>query len=248
MAVDGQIIRFKIGEAFPADDPLARWMTVCAMALNDLLLVNRWLIPKLKGEETAEPFEPTYLGRLAAANLFEAATFLKKSDKRLSVVRELVAGLSDDAKAAYAELLAIGDGGSGTFYKQLKHARNMVFHYQALNQGEGEDYEHLKLAMRGHANDEEEQGIQRGKIEDVPPPLTGFRSTFADDIAAEMMLPGDTEKDLPAFLGNVAEHSVKFMVFVKAAFNAYTQTRPDGTWHIETVPAADTDQAHESEA
>lgn len=38
---DGQIVRFKIGEAFPANDRLARWMTVCTMALNDLLLANR---------------------------------------------------------------------------------------------------------------------------------------------------------------------------------------------------------------
>lgn len=47
---DGQIVRFKIGEAFPADERLARWVTVCAMALNDLLLVNRWLWPRLKEE------------------------------------------------------------------------------------------------------------------------------------------------------------------------------------------------------
>jgi hypothetical protein len=248
VAQEGQIIRFKIGEAFPADDPLARWMTVCAMAANDLLLVNRWLIPKLKEEEPSEPYESTYLGRLAAAHLFEAATFLKKSDKRLPAVHGLVAGLSDDAQVAYAELLAIGDGGSGKFYGQLKHARNMVFHYQALIQGESEDYEHLKLAMAGHATDEEEQGIQRGKIEDIPPPITGFRSFFADDVATEMLLPGDTEKDFGTFVGTLAEHIGRYMVFLKAAFNAYTHTRPEDTWHIETVPAADTDDTHESEA
>ena len=47
---DGQIVRFKIGEGFPAEDQLARWMSVCAMALNDLLLVNRWLMPRLQEE------------------------------------------------------------------------------------------------------------------------------------------------------------------------------------------------------
>lgn len=44
----GQIVRFKIGEAFPADDQLARWVTVCAIAMNDLLVVNQLLIPRLK--------------------------------------------------------------------------------------------------------------------------------------------------------------------------------------------------------
>lgn len=239
MAEDGQIIRFKIGEAFPADEPLARWMTVCAMAMNDLLLVNRWLIPKLKEEEPSQAYENTYLGRLAAAHLFEAATFLKKSDKRLAVVRELVGGLDEDAQRAYRELLSIGDGGNGEFYEQLKHARNVVFHYQALIQGEGEDYEHLKLALAGHAEDEEKKRIVRGKIEDVPPPITGFRSFFADDVVSDMVLPGDTERDFTVFIGNVSEHIATFMVFLKEAFNAYTQTRPEGTWSVEIVPAAD---------
>lgn len=239
MVGDGQIIRFRIGEAFPAEEPLARWMTVCAMALNDLLLINRWLFPKLKGEEPAEAYEITYLGRLGAANLFEAATFLRRSDRRVAIVRELVAGLDNEPRAAYAELLEIGDGGRGEFYAQLKHARNTVFHYHQLIQGQGEEYEHLKLAMAGHAADEEEQGIRRGKIEDVPPPITGFRSIFADDVATEMMLPGNTDVELRPFLGELSTHIVSFMVFVKAAFNAYTLTRPEGVWDVEEVPGKD---------
>jgi hypothetical protein len=235
VADDGQIIRFKIGEAFPADEPLARWMTVCAMAANDLILVNRWLLPKLKEEEPSEAYETVYLGRLAAAHLFEAAKFLKKTDKRLAVVRELVAGLNQDAQAAYQQLLAIGDGGSN---EQMKHARNMFFHYPALLPPEKENHEPLKQAMAGHAADEEEKGIERGKIEDIPPSITGFRSFFADDVAVEMMMPGDTEKELPVFLGSVSEHIAAFMLFLKEVFNEYTQTRPDGTWHLETLPTA----------
>ena len=233
---EGQIVRFKIGEAFPADDQLARWMTIYAMALNDLLLINRWLIPRLQDEVTTEPHETFHLGRLAAAHLFEAATFLRKSNKRLAVVREFVAKLDEEPRAAYADLLKIGDGGQGKFAKQLKHARNMVFHYQALLTGQGEEHERLKQAMRGHADDEREQGITRGKVEDIPPPLTGFRSLFADDIATEMLLPEDTEQEMSSFLGNVAEHSARLMIFGKPAFNQYTHTRPAGTWEIEDVP------------
>lgn len=238
---DGQIISFKIGEGFPADDQLARWMTVYAMALNDLLLINRWLIPKLQGEVVAEPHETFHLGRLAAAHLFEAATFLRKSDKRLAVVRDFVAKLDEEPRAAYADLLGVGDGGQGKFAKQLKHARNMVFHYQALLTGQGEEHERLKQAMRGHADDEREQGIERGKVEDIPPPLTGFRSIFADDIATEMFLPEDTEQEMSSFLGNVAEHSAKLMIFGKPAFNAYTHTRPLGTWDVEKIATSGSD-------
>jgi hypothetical protein len=231
---DGQIVRFKIGEAFPADDQLARWMTVCAMALNDLLLVNRWLVPRLQGEVPSEPHENFYLGRLAAANLFEAATFLRKSDRQLEVVRDFVATLDEEAQETYRDLLLIGDGGEGVFYEQLKHSRNTVFHYRALVLGDGEEYESLKRAMGAHAEDEEKKGIKRGEIRDIPPPITGFRSIFADDIATEMVLPEDTEKEFPTYIGNAAEHSGKLMIFVRAALNKYTHLYSDA-WEIEDV-------------
>jgi hypothetical protein len=239
---DGQIVRFKIGEAFPADDQLARWMTVCAMAINDLLLVNRWLVPKLKDEVPSEPGEIFYLGRLAAANLFEAATFLRKSDRQLAPVKEFVATLGEEGQEAYQDLLLIGDGGEGEFYERLKHARNGVFHYQALVLGEGEDFESLKRAMNAHAEHENENEIEGGEIQDLPPAITGFRANFADDIAAEMMLPESTEEEFPSFIGNVSEHSAKLMIFVRAALNKYTHLHP-GAWEIEDVRSEEGNQS-----
>lgn len=38
-------VAFEIGAVFPPESRVARWATICAMALNDLLLVNRWLVP-----------------------------------------------------------------------------------------------------------------------------------------------------------------------------------------------------------
>jgi hypothetical protein len=73
---NGQIVRFKIGEAFPSDDQLARWMTICSIAFNDLLVVNQLLIPRLKDEIPSGSGEILYLGRVASGHLFEAATFL----------------------------------------------------------------------------------------------------------------------------------------------------------------------------
>lgn len=90
---EGQIVRFEIGEAFPADDQVARWMTVCAMALNDLFLVNRWLFPRLEEKIPSEPHETFYLGRAAAAHLFEAAAFLRRTE-RIPPVKEFVGSLA----------------------------------------------------------------------------------------------------------------------------------------------------------
>jgi hypothetical protein len=229
---EGQIIRFKIRDAFPADDQLARWATVLAMAFNDLLVVNRWLYPKLKGETASTPDEIFYLGRTAAAHLFEAATFLRKSD-RMQAVNAFVATLDEEAQAAYRDLLEIGDGGRGTFYRQLKHARNKSFHYQELFLGDHEEREPLKRAMEEHAKNEQEKNIAQGEIRDIPPSLTGFRATFAYDIASEMLLPGNTETEYPTFLETTSRHIGKFAAFTKAALNGYTATKPAGTWEIE---------------
>jgi hypothetical protein len=50
-----------------------------------------------------------------------------------------------------------------------------------------------------------------------------------------MMLPGDTESVYGPFVGDVSEHIAAVMVFVKPALNAYTWTRPEGTWRTESV-------------
>jgi hypothetical protein len=206
------------------------------MALNDLLLINRWLIPRLQGEIPSEPAETFYLGRLASAQLFEIATFLRISHRRLPQVQEFVATLDEDDQACHAALLAIGKGGAGKFPDQLAHARHSFFHYQELLSGESEDHERLKQAMEGHAQDERDKDLRRGEIRDIPPPITGFRAIFADDIASEMTLPEDTEGEFQTFIGNVAEHSGKVLTFVRAALNAYTHTRPAETWDIEEIP------------
>jgi hypothetical protein len=230
---DGQIVRFKIGDGFPADDQLARWMTVCAMALNDLLLVNRWLVPRLEEKVPSESYEDFYLSRSAAAHLFEVAIFLRESD-RLLTIREFVVNLDPQTQAHYRSLVELAKDGSGKFHGQLKHARNTFFHYPRMLP-QADDYEHLKRALEAHADDEREQDIRRGEIRDIPPAITGFRSMFADDVATEMLLPENTEQEYPAFVGNLAEYSGKLLKFVKIAFNAYTHTRPEGTWEIEVV-------------
>jgi hypothetical protein len=167
---EGQIVRFKIGEGFPADDQLARWMTVCAMALNDLLLVNRWLLPRLEETEPSEPYENFYLGRIAAAHLFEGAKFLRESD-RIPQIQEFVASLDSEAQDDYRALVELTKDQTDKFREQLEHARNTFFHYPRMLP-QAEDYEHLKRAMAGHASDEQEQRSDVARFATFPLPCS----------------------------------------------------------------------------
>jgi hypothetical protein len=99
-------IRFRVGDRFPADDPLARWLTGCMAALNNLLLVNGWLIPSL--ESGGPEYVNVYLGRLGASHVFEVAKFLHNSERRVPQVRVFLDGLEGEARAAYKRVKAVG--------------------------------------------------------------------------------------------------------------------------------------------
>ena len=67
-------VRFRVGDAFPADQPLARFVVVLLLALNDLLPRNERLTEDRDDE--LPPHERLYLARLVGSHLFELATFV----------------------------------------------------------------------------------------------------------------------------------------------------------------------------
>lgn len=217
-------IQFRIGEAFPPDSRLARWIVACSMALNDFFLVNRWLVPKLEGEEASEGYEHLYLARLASLHLFEAATFLRQAD-RFPEIQAFVAQLDLEAQDAYQALLAIGKRAVGEFADQVEHARNHFSHYGRLLPDEAAAYEHLRQAINAHAD----EGTI-GQILDTTPPIIGFRALFADDIAAELTFPGGDKAETEKFVEQISEHINLFLVFARAALPAYAAELPDEVW------------------
>ncbi|MGH2993151.1 MAG: hypothetical protein ACRDL1_06415 [Solirubrobacterales bacterium] len=214
-------IRFQDGDAFPADQSLARWLTVCAMALNDLLLVNRWLMPRLQEQIEAASYESVYLGRLAGAHLFEVAKFLEGSDRNVSELQEFIATLDADPQAAYEKVKSVGPRSGSEFAQQLERARNQFFHYSELLP-HAEDHEKLKAAMDAHAE-------TTGAIRDEGTAIEGFRASFADDIAVELSFP-EEEVDLKAFVSQVSEHIAAFLEFAFAALPKYVESLPPEVW------------------
>jgi hypothetical protein len=93
-------LTFKIGDAFPADDPVAWFVTVVAMMSND------WL--RLSGEMVAiDDADPDALGRrvwsfrLQAALHYEAAEFLNETPPRFRAIGHFLSGLGPEARAEY---------------------------------------------------------------------------------------------------------------------------------------------------
>lgn len=212
-------IRFRIGDLFPSDDPVARWMVPCAMALNDLFYVHRHLYPLLENDGPGS--ETMYLSRVAAGHLYEIAKFLAESESRIPEVRAFTARLDDDARAAYEAVKGITPGGDEPFARQAARARNHVFHYAELLPF-AIDHEKLKKAMDAHADTTSE-------IRDESPPIEGFRALFADEIATELSFP-DEEVDLRDYVPALATAISHYLTFAKAALNQYVRDAPPERW------------------
>jgi hypothetical protein len=213
-------VEFKIGDLFPADDAVARWITVCAMALNDLLLVNRWLVPSLENDGPA--YIHLYLARLGAGHLFEVATFLHLSERRVPEVAQFVRGLDENVAAAYERVKSATPPSQEPLARQLKHARDHFFHYAQLLPHDTVEFENLRRAMVEHAN-------TRGEIRDGFNPLGDFRALYADDIATELTFP-EAEIELEKFLGTVADCIGDYLRFVRGALTLYVNNAPSETW------------------
>lgn len=220
-------IRFEIGDLFPANDPLARWLTPCAMALNDLLYVNRRLVPLLQND--GPNFESTYLSRLAAGHLYEISKFIQRSEGRVPEIRSFVAALDKDARDAYKVVKAAGPRGAMPFSEQLAHARNHVFHYAELVPN-ADDYETLKRAMTAHAG-------EPGEIRDGGTLLNDFRALFADEVATELAFPGDM--DFREFVTTLSTTISAYLTFSVAAITRYISDAPVEHWtYIESEDGA----------
>jgi hypothetical protein len=214
-------IRFRIGDAFPAHNQLARWMTVSMMALNDVLYVNRLLVPRLAEEIESEDYENVYLARIVGGHLFEVAKFLDHAHRRIPEIAEFINALDDGAQEAYEKVRAVGPNGNSDFAKHLGGARGQVFHYSTLVP-HAEDHEPLKAAMVEHAE-------STGEIRDEGVPLTGFRARFADDISVELTFGGQP-LDEREYVTEMSEHIAAYLRFAKAALRAYVQRLPSESW------------------
>jgi hypothetical protein len=113
-------IGFKIGDVFPADDPIARWATVLAMAANNTVYLN---IRMIEGDLPSEL--NLYYFRLVAAHFFEAVMWLKRTSKTWPEVRELVESLDEEPRARYKYLLTFTSP-KHPLYPHLRRSRMTV--------------------------------------------------------------------------------------------------------------------------
>jgi hypothetical protein len=208
-------VSFTIGDAFPADEPVARFVAVVAMISNDWQRLARQMIElddsEPEGDEHAALMIMSY--RLQAGLFYEAARFLKKAHANFPDVRRFVDNLPAEATEEFDLVVGGIDPDSPSFLgKWLKDARNRMFHYSELNSGKP-----IGKALRSAA--EHNGAITTGKT------IESVRFGFADVVALEWLGgsdPGDTDADRMAALSRAV---LAMTQFAQRAISVYLSSK-----------------------
>lgn len=206
MIEPGDVLAFKAGDVLPADEPLSEWLTVLAMAFNDLALVNDHL-----ESDYDELHAYLYWLRLGVSHFTEIAMYLERT-QHVPAVEAYVASLPDEVRARYSDCLAIFNERR----RELFLIRNSVFHYSSpIARGE-----HLLMeALKALGDDL--VTIRTGTVRDS-------RLLFADDVAAAIftratgipwndVLRDDVQKHVGIVQSHIQDAVTAFMRFAGPA-------------------------------
>lgn len=204
------VIEFKIGEAFPSSDPVARWLTALAMSHNDVRHGNLELI------ETAEADAATrlYYLRLVAGHFYEIAADLKRDLEEWKEVRAFIDGLPEEARYDLDLVIERAD----ELDRRLGIVRNSAFHYLELNRRDAaKGREKLQRALDAAA-ELTGRATVGGDFRDI-------RFDFADEVLVQLL--GEDE-ELHGLIEGLQEGVVAIWRFAQAAFKRYLNELPPG--------------------
>jgi hypothetical protein len=127
------VIRFKIGDAFPASDPVARFITGLAMISNDWLRSVEDMF-KLEGDTPEEIGRRISLFRRQAALVHEAVTFISDARRMFPEVASFIDGLEVKARDGCEHVIgAVASGSPHYLGEWLEDHRNVTHHYPKMH-------------------------------------------------------------------------------------------------------------------
>jgi hypothetical protein len=202
---------FRIGDVFPADEPVARFVTVVAMISNDWQrLAKQMLVLEDVQDEDEEELSALLISnyRLQASLHVEAARFLNRAHTNFPDVREFIDALPSEAKDRF-KLVVDGIKPKSPRYhgKWLSEARNLTFHYAEINQRK-----HVGRALQSAAA--KTGTITAGRT------VQSVRFGFADTVALEWLgapQPTTDEKRMAA----LSESVTAMTLFAQQAMRIY---------------------------
>lgn len=213
------VARFKIGEAFPADDPAARFVTMLAVICNDVVRTASELLTFDAERSPEEQARQVKVFRTLAASHFEAVDFVRQAERRN---REVIAKLlsdSPDGRAKLDRLLAATDPRSEHYVGDwLKGHRNTTYHYASVDPNavlHGNEDVFKALTTAADATSTIEAGER----------VIDLRFRYADQVVLEW-LPSPAEQE--RMLNRIMVANNELVLFTQFAIAEYLRSLPAG--------------------
>ena len=217
-------IRFKIGEGFPAADPVARFIAVAAMVSNDGLRLLSEMVALDEADPDVEG-RRLMLFRQQAALHHEAARFIRDARGRFPEVDGFITGLAPAAQDEYRQVTGVIDSTSEhDLGDWLGDHRNVSFHYPVMHpERAAAGQEEISKALE--AARELEGTISMDEA------FGGVRFGFADDVAVQRLPDPETKAHL---IEQLRDSVMALMRFVQRASQAYLESRAEGTFTVDS--------------
>lgn len=209
-------LRFKMGEAFPADSVVARWIALLSVLLNDLILANERLVDALDRSGSRPSVEGIYFFRLACSHFREAAKFLDNGHQQPQV-KAFIEGLTSDAQRDYDIVRSTFAPWQGSFVEATVRAiRDTFFHYPPLDSIE------FETALRELAGGETEVLLGGTRTGDI-------RAVFADEVGVRLAFGHLGEGiNLKEAIARLWKTITALLRFTRAALLTYLSKLPPG--------------------
>lgn len=205
-----------MGEVFPADDPVARWLVTMSVGLNDVVFANRLVVNAKKD------YENLYFFRLASAHLWELAKLITESHAAWGEIQEFVKGLPEAARNHFESIQQIATTGDvATVGTELVQVRDLFAHYQEMDeQARKKPRDPIYRAIEGLADAEIEL--------EVAEEVGDLRLEYADEVISKTVLRLIPDEDAQKrFLESLAEGIGHIAQFVQIALNTWIEPRKD---------------------
>ena len=221
------VIRFKIGDAFPASDPVARFITGLAMISNDWLRSLDHMF-KLEGDTPEEKGRRVSLFRRQAALVHEAATFITDARRMFPQVATFIDGLEVKARDDCEHVIGAVDTGSVHYLGGwLEEHRNVTHHYPKMHSAAAEHgKEEMANALAAAADIE--STIDSGQR------FGDARFRFADEVGVQLLPPLED----PSWVERLRDTAMALAELAQRAAQTYLEARPAGTFTVERTASS----------
>lgn len=209
--------QFRVGEPFPADSALARFVVAVAGALNDSGLSNTLFV------QAQTSFERLYFFNLASSHLYEAAEMLRRAHREWDDVRDFVATLDAERREEFERVAALAAPDAEWPGPRLKTIRNSFFHYLRLDRSAA-DAGQLAIS-HGLA---EAADLESSLVIEPGAALSGIRALFADEVLVKTITDGYEDDEFERLVESLASFQGDLNRFAQGALGSYLRNQPDG--------------------